>query len=32
MARVGYAPQYNFIDDAGSPRWTHYFLTQLIVR
>jgi hypothetical protein len=30
--RVGYAPQYNFIDDAGSPRWTHYFLTQLILR
>jgi len=32
MVRVGYAPQYNFIDDAGSPRWTHYFLTQLILR
>jgi hypothetical protein len=30
--RVGYAPQYNFIDDTGSPRWTHYFLTQLILR
>ncbi len=32
MVRVGYAPQYNFIDDAGSPRWTHYFLAQLILR